>query len=188
VLLVPKLISYFGLGRTFALLRELAGGVLKPVPALASERFFTPVPIQLGRYAAKYSVRPLGGALKAASQSGTYLGDDLAAALTKGEVAYDFQLQFYVDPAKTPIEDASVRWSEADAPPLTVARLTLLQQDPRSETGAKDAAYVDTLSFDPWHALETFRPLGSMMRARSPAYRVSTQQRHAAPEPQSPTF
>jgi hypothetical protein len=45
------------------------------------------------------------------------------------------------------------------------------------------AALVESLSFDPWHALECFRPLGHMMRARNHAYRVSTQARNAAPEP-----
>ena len=43
--------------------------------------------------------------------------------------------------------------------------------------------YVESLSFDPWHALEAHRPLGNMMRARNHAYRPSTQERCAAPEP-----
>jgi hypothetical protein len=57
------------------------------------------------------------------------------------------------------------------------------------ETGRSLAArqklsdYVETLSFDPWHALVEHRPLGDMMRARNVAYRVSTQARKAAAEP-----
>ena len=40
------------------------------------------------------------------------------------------------------------------------------------------------MSFDPWHAPEDYRPLGNMMRARNPAYRLSTIERQAAaPEP-----
>ena len=38
--------------------------------------------------------------VNAPSSSGTYLGDDLAEALAKGEVHYDFALQFFVDAAK----------------------------------------------------------------------------------------
>jgi hypothetical protein len=43
--------------------------------------------------------------------------------------------------------------------------------------------YVETLSFDPWHALVEHRPLGDIMRARNVAYRVSTQARKADAEP-----
>ena len=43
---------------------------------------------------------------------------------------------------------------------------------------------MERLSFDPWHAGEDFRPLGNMMRARNVAYRLSTQERGAAAEPE----
>jgi hypothetical protein len=52
-----------------------------------------------------------------------------------------------------------------------------------SERGQKLNQWVDGLSFDPWHAQALFRPLGAMMRARAPAYRISNQVRGAAPEP-----
>jgi hypothetical protein len=45
------------------------------------------------------------------------------------------------------------------------------------------AQLIESFSFDPWHALEEFRPLGNMMRARNAAYRLSTIERKAAPEP-----
>jgi hypothetical protein len=182
-LLVPRLIGAFGLGRTIALLKTLAGSVLKPVPALASQRFYTPVPIRFGAYAAKYSVVPVNPPAPAPTKSADYLGNDFAAVLAKGELNYDFRLQFYCDPQLTPIEDASIEWTEKVAPPVTVARMTLLKQDVRSDAGKSDQERVEQLSFDPWHALEAFRPIGSMMRARGPAYRVSTQGRKAAPEP-----
>lgn len=38
------------------------------------------------------------------------------------------------------------------------------------------------MSFDPWHALVEHRPLGSIMRARNAAYRVSTAARKATSE------
>jgi hypothetical protein len=98
-------------------------------------------------------------------------------------VSYGLRVQFYVDAGRTPIEDASVEWRESDAPFLTVARLTLPQQDASSPRGRRVAALCDGLSFDPWHATEDFRPLGNMMRARNHAYRLSTQERGALPEP-----
>jgi hypothetical protein len=180
-LLVPRLIGHFGLGRTLKLLRSLAKDILAPVPALASRQFWTPVPIQYGPYAARYSAKPVSPpADPQPSKSRDYLGDGLAAQLAKGPLVYDLLFQFYRDPVATPIEDASVDW---DTPYLPVARLTLLQQDLSSPQGQKDTTYVEQLSFDPWHALVEHRPLGNMMRARGPVYRVSTTQRQALPEP-----
>jgi hypothetical protein len=45
------------------------------------------------------------------------------------------------------------------------------------------AEVCEGLSFDPWHTTADFRPLGNMMRARNHAYRLSTQERGASPEP-----
>ena len=64
-----------------------------------------------------------------------------------------------------------------------MAKLTLPKQDVASPRGKKVAELIEKLSFDPWHALEDHRPLGNMMRARNHAYRESTQERGAAPEP-----
>ncbi len=62
------------------------------------------------------------------------------------------------------IENASVEWSEAEAPFHTVARLTLL---PRSRLGPEesDATYFDVTG----HSTPDSTPLGSINRARWPA-------------------
>jgi hypothetical protein len=129
-----------------------------------------------------YALTPHAQAAPGAKRPGD-LGAELADRLTRGPVSYDLQVQFFVDATRTPIEDASVEWREADAPFVTVGHLTLKSQDPRSEKGKRLAEYIETLSFDPWHAPVEFRPLGNMMRARNAAYRLSTQARKAAPEP-----
>ena len=67
----------------------------------------------------------------------------------------------------------------AVAPPVTVARLTIPQQQPAAALKER----IEGLSFDPWHALVEHKPLGDMMRARNVTYRTSTEQRKAAPEP-----
>ena len=108
------------------------------------------------------------------------LAEEMSERLRKTPVEYDFQLQFFADEKTTPIEDASVDW---DAPWLTVGRLTLPVQDVSSDSGRRVTELIEKMSFDPWHALVELRPLGNMMRARNPAYRLSTQERKAAPEP-----
>ena len=95
-------------------------------------------------------------------------------------MSYHFRVQFFVDEEKTPIEDASRDW---DAPWVTLGRLTLPKQELGSPRGQKLAAFIESLSFDPWHAPEEFRPLGNMMRARNHAYRLSTIERKAVAEP-----
>jgi hypothetical protein len=84
------------------------------------------------------------------------------AGLARGLLVYDFGVQLFRDEASMPIEDASVDWSEAVAPFVTVGRLTIPKQDVRSPRGQKLSDYVETLSFDPWHALVEHRPLGDM--------------------------
>jgi hypothetical protein len=180
-LLLPRMVGHFGLGRTLRILRGLTKDFLAPVKSLAGRQFWSPVPIRYGPYAARYSAKPVDPpAEPPVSKSPNYLGADLASQLVKGPLTWELLFQFYLDPVKTPIEDAAVDWS---SPYLPVARLTILQQDPASPKGIRDAAYVEQLSFDPWHALEAHRPLGNIMRARGPAYRESTTQRAASPEP-----
>ena len=59
-----------------------------------------------------------------------------------------------------------MEWKEADAPFITVAHLTLLQQDPASARGQRVSALVGGFSFDRWHALAEFRPLGNVMSSQ----------------------
>src|SRR5262245_14388837 len=112
-----------------------------------------------------------------------HFASDLADRLARGPLAYDFGVQLFRDEASTPIEDASVEWSEAVASFVTVGRLTIPRQEVRSPRGQQVNECVETLSFAPGHALVEHRPLDDMMPARNVAYRVSTQARKAAAEP-----
>jgi len=53
---------------------------------------------------------------------------------------------------------------------------------PESRAGRALAAYVERLSFDPWHALVEHRPLGAVMRARAVAYKRAVIARGAISE------
>lgn len=184
-LLPVKLLSALGVRRGLSVLRDVVRGISTPVPSLATKHYYSALPLRFGPYAAKLALAPLEPPAPGArpGSSADYLGEELAARLRRGPVRYELKVQLYVDDAKTPIEDSSVEWREADAPYITVAQLTLPTQDPSSERGRKIAAFVEQLSFDPWHAREDLRPLGNMMRARNHAYRASTEERKAAGEP-----
>lgn len=175
-LLPVRLFGRLGFG-AFGLLKRLIASA-RPCTSLATESYFTVAPIRFGDYAARLSLAP--AQTDVPPKTGTSLGDELAARLKKGPLAWDLRAQFFVDEDKTPIEDTSRAWNEADAPFVPLAKLTIMTQDP-SSTDASEL--IETLAFDPWHACEELRPLGAAMRARNPAYRESQKVRKAAKEP-----
>lgn len=172
--LLPRAFFKLGVGRTLKLLSQLQKGLGAPLTALHTNRYFSALPIRFGAHAAKFAFTPQGA--QATLTKADDLGAELATHLATHAATWDFQVQLFTDEATTPIEDPTVEWT---SPWTTLATLTLPQQQPSAEF----IAWADALSFDPWHAQEALRPLGAMMRARNAAYRVSTQRRHAAPEP-----
>lgn len=178
----------FGVGprRLFAVAGALRRSLSVPVPSLAMMAFHSALPVRWGDYAAKYRLTPSAQGAAAPGTRGRdrdYLAAEFAERLAAGAVGWDFAVQLYRDPVSTPIEDSTVAWPDDTAPPVVVARLVLERQDLASDRGRAVAAFVEKLSFDPWHALVEHRPLGAMMRARNHAYRLSTAERAAAPEP-----
>lgn len=183
-LLPFKLIHSLGLKRALQVIKGALRGFKLPTATLASTTYYTALPSQLGPFAIQYVVRPHDA--HALANRGGELGEELAARLREGPVAYDLCVKFFTDENATPIEDASVEWRGAL---VQVARLTLLQQDVDSARGKMIAEYIERAAFDPWHSRKDMKPLGNMMRARNHAYRASTQARDAAPEPiEMPTF
>jgi hypothetical protein len=180
-----KAAAEVGVGRLLQIVGRTLAGFKVPMLSVATTRYFSAAPIRFGAHAVHFALVP-----HARDDAGTkpgagpdYIADELGARLRAGPVVWDFQVQFFVDEQRTPIEDGAVEWKETDAPFVTVARLTLPRQDPSSEAGRALSARIESFSFDPWHALEELRPLGDLMRARNVAYRVSTAARGAAPEP-----
>lgn len=148
------------------------------------ETYWSTTPFRYGDHVAKFRLRPLSPALTALTgqvidTSGrpdglreTIRAD--AAGLT-GEWA--FEVQLLRDPAKQPVEDASVEWQEDEAPFVQVATLRMEPQD--SWSADKVQRIDETLHFSPWNGLAAHRPLGGINRARRRAYRQSSQFRVA---------
>jgi hypothetical protein len=184
-LALPRLVGALGIRRAVQLVPDLVKAVARPTVSLATTRYFTAAPIRFGDAAVQLSLDPCAtpAADARAGTSPEYLREDLTQRLRGGSLSYDLRAQLFIDARKTPIEAANVQWLEEDAPFVTVARLTLPSQDLATARAQKIGAYVESLSFDPWHALEAHRPLGSIMRARKVAYRFSTQERGVVAEP-----
>ena len=184
LLLVPTMFR-LGFGRVLTIAKQAGASLKTPTPSMATPRFYSALPLRWGDHAARVSLTPVPPVDEQPRGHGgpNGLRGDLTARLRAGPLAWTLSVQLYVDAERTPIEDGSVDWSEADSPYVPVAELVLPRQDIADERGRKVDAYVESLSVDPWHAPVEFRPLGQLMRARNHAYRLSTIARGAAPEP-----
>ena len=132
--------------------------------------YYSCVPYLLGEgQAMKYSLRPRSRHRTriAPFPSDDYLREAMAAALIERQVTFDFLVQLQTDPARMPIENASVRWPEHLSPHVRVAELRLPAQIFDSPG---QRAFAGSLSFNPWHALPEHRPLGNQNRARKAIY------------------
>jgi hypothetical protein len=128
--------------------------------------------------AVKYHLRPSSGAVTPLPNPLTdnYLRERLAERVAREEVRFDFNVQFQIDPQRTPIEDASVEWREQLTPYRTVAHVRI---PPQQIGTAENDALCERMSFNPWHALAAHRPLGDYNRARRNIYQAMAAFRQA---------
>ncbi|MBI5109019.1 MAG: catalase [Rhodocyclales bacterium] len=173
--LLGYLVKRYGLFGALKMMKRLGEAFKRPFSGFATENFFSAAPISCGPYAARVRMLAAGGPPRPGA-SGDWAGD-FTRHLMQGPLRFELQLQFFVDEARTPIEDASVDWPEDVAPYLTVGVLSLPPQDPASPEGRELAAAIEAAAFDPWIALAEHRPLGEVMRARKVVYFQSQQGR-----------
>lgn len=159
--------------------------LLSRVHSLATEHYSGTAPVKLGPHAVKFTVRPAAGTVPPARRGRTddFLREELSERLRKGDLVFDFVVQFYVDDVRTPIEDTSVPWKPEHAPFVPVAQLRIPSCDLDDPLTSARSEVIDQYSFSPWHTIEEHRPLGNVMRARRVAYQVSATLRGHRPEP-----
>ena len=148
------------------------------VKSLASQEYWSTLPIAYGKYAVKYKFEPRNGPDGAPDLNApNFLRDELTERLKAGPLKWDVLVQFYTDPATTPIEDAVVVWDPARTPFLKVGELTIAQRDLASIAGQAEETRGDKFLWNPWQAPEEHRPLGGLQRARRVAYPASGKHR-----------
>ncbi len=175
--LLKYLVRRYGFFGALKLMKQFAAALGKKFTGFATERMYSAAPIACGPYAVRVRLLPARG--QTLAEASMDWAADLGRQLAAGPLLHELQLQFFVDEQRTPIEDASVDWSEDVAPYLTVARLTIAQQAPEGAAAAAFAAEVEQAVFDPWDALAEHRPLGDVMRARKVVYFASEKTRGA---------
>lgn len=179
-----KFVRHLGLSHS---VRMMLWGLrlIRPVSSLASESYWSNVPITVGPYVIKFRWVPQQaskGGLQLFS-SRNHLRQELEQRLMAEEVRFDFMAQFYVDEERTPIEKGAQEWKEVDAPFVKLAELVIPSQDLSTYQAKVDQQYANTLSFDPWHGLVEHRPIGNVQRARAAIYRASSRLRGHVGEP-----
>ncbi len=143
----------------------------RKVDSLCTEMYYSRSAYAFGAYAVKFQLTPSKSADVSVEPSDSYLREDLVERLKKGAVVFDFQIQYFLDEAITPIEDGSFEWNSS--PLITIAQLVIPQQDLSCEQAAQDQKAVENLEFNPWNTTAEFRPLGSLNRARRLVYKAS---------------
>jgi hypothetical protein len=157
---LARIARRLGPGEAMRVLRTIKAQTSRPVMSVATERYWSRAPFAFGPVAVKFMLDPVAKAPQGASPD---LRAELISRLRAGDVTFDFQVQRYVDSAATPIEDATVEWTEELAPPTAIARLVI----PGQELDPADEAAVNDYAFNPGNgASDEYRPLGSMNRAR----------------------
>ena len=149
---------------------------------LLGDSFFSQGPLLHGAYYAKVAMAPVSSELVALSGHPLDLADhpDAIREAVQRHFAtlpavWELRVQLGTDPDTMPVEDAATEWPEDQSPYLPVARITAAPQQTWSD--ALWAEIEDGSGFDPWLGLAAHRPLGSVMRARRPAYRAAREYR-----------
>ncbi|MDX7953651.1 catalase family protein [Lichenihabitans sp. Uapishka_5] len=142
---------------------------------LLGDSFFSQAALLHGDYFGKVAVSPLSPSLTALSEkpldvtkSPDAIREAVSAYFRSLPAVWEMRVQLGTRLEATPIEDAAAQWPEDESPYVAVARIEASPQDTWSD--ALRDLVEDRLAFNPWTGLAAHRPLGSIMRARRPAY------------------
>ncbi|GAA0447930.1 hypothetical protein Ade02nite_60500 [Paractinoplanes deccanensis] len=162
-----RLAFVLGPFETVRMVRNVLSG-RRRITSVATETYWSRIPIAWGDEAVHYLLRPAPGTLLAAPRDGfDFLRAEMTSRLRTADVRFELCVKRYRDDRSTPIEDAAVPWRTPEEP---VAVLTI-------HSGATDDEAVHALRFNPWNTTEEFRPLGNLNRVRKSAYDVSAAHR-----------
>ena len=178
---VKKVIS--AVTRTAEAALEMVGGKSATLTTLAGQAkthllgdsFFSQAALLHGDYFAKVALSPISSELVALSESAIdtsghadAIRETVQEHFRTCSAIWELRVQLATDIEAMPVEDAAAMWPEDESPYLPVARITALPQDTWSD--GMRAWVEDRMAFNPWTGLAAHRPLGSIMRARRPAY------------------
>lgn len=169
----PKALFQFflkklGFFATIGKLIEMNSIFNRPFKGFAFETFNTVAPHQIGEFAGRVRLRSMQEPSKFESKKS--YGKEFWETISKQDLTYALEIQFFINENETPIENASIEWKESHSPFVTVGKLTIPQC---TESPAEFQSEVEAMHFDPWNGLLEHKPLGNIMRARKIFYHLS---------------
>lgn len=169
-------------GLKSATLTTLAG---QATTELLGDSFYSQAAILHGDYFAKVVLAPVATELvalsgKALDVSGhpDAIRESIQRYFAALPAVWELRVQLATDIEAMPVEDSATEWPEDETPYVAVARVTATPQQSWSEE--LWAEIESGLAFNPWIGLAAHRPLGSIMRARRPAYAAAREYRGQA--------
>ncbi len=169
-------------GAKSATLTTLAG---QAATQLLGDSFYSQAALLHGDYFAKVVISPVSSELVALSEEPLDLSgrpdairESIQAYFRACPAVWELRVQLATSLESMPIEDASAQWPEDESPYVAVARITADAQETWPD--AFREIVEDRLAFNPWTGLAAHRPLGSIMRARRPAYAAARDYRSRA--------
>lgn len=132
------------------------------------ERVYSSVaPFRLGPHVVRWALRRAPCELAFAPGSSDRLRESLSLQLERdGALHLELCVEMRGSDAARPIEEGDVDWNG------TLERIADLEIPASGFGSEENEALVETMSFNPWNALEAHRPLGNLNRARKLVYRA----------------
>jgi hypothetical protein len=146
-----------------------------PKVHILGDEFYSQGPMLYGDYIAKLALKPFSHNPRVLRQQPLNLSehpDGIREAVVDffrtNSAVWDVQVQLRTNLETMPIENASVIWPETESPFLSVARLRMPAQN--AWRADRIELLEERMSFSPWHALASHRPLGGIMWVRQAVY------------------
>jgi hypothetical protein len=157
--------------------KAILAAMTKREESVLTATYWSVLPYACGNErAVKYRLSPVSGSLSLAPDSDpNRLRSDLTERLSMQDSSFVLSIQIPRPGADLPIDKATIRWNESDAPFSAVAKIQIPSQNINAEG---QEIYGDALAFSPWRVPEANRPLGSIAESRRRAYPSSATQRH----------
>jgi catalase len=135
-------------------------------------RYWSTTPYRFGEQraaAVKYAVKPCSSLTSQMPHQPApdYLVDAMKHHLQQAAVCFHFMVQFQTDPEAMPVEDAAVEWDEGVSPFLTLATITIPDQEFQTKPARQQC---ERMRFNPWQSLAAHQPLGGINRVRKAIY------------------
>ncbi|MBN9511475.1 MAG: LodA/GoxA family CTQ-dependent oxidase, partial [Alphaproteobacteria bacterium] len=127
----------------------------------------------------KYRLEPEVAPENVPNDAANYLATDLANRLAVRDYRFRLMVQPRTDPARMPLDKATVEWPESESAFVPVATLVLPRQDVRARGQTE---YGQSLAFNIWRVPEANAPSpeSSIAAVRQAVYMASANTRHAA--------